>query len=91
MSELPVERERLKRQFPGLTDGDIEAYETVTQRILSQKTPADRARVTRVLLETARAARARAASGGSLTDEDRLAVRYLDAVEKMQGSTVKRS
>lgn len=91
MSDLPVDRERLKRQFPALTDGDLEAYVTVTQRILSQRSPADRGRVTRTILEAARGARGRAASGGSLADDERLAVRYLEAVEKMQGSTVKRT
>jgi hypothetical protein len=91
MNDLPVDRARLKRQFPELTDGDLEAYETVTQSILGQKSPVERGRLTRTMVETARAGRCRAASGASLTDEERLAVRYLDAVEKMQGTTVKRS
>jgi hypothetical protein len=91
MSDLPVDRARLKKQFPALTDGDIEAYETVTQRILGQKSPAERGRLTRTILETARSARDRGASGATLTEDERLSVRYLDAVAKMQGTTVRRS
>ena len=77
---LPVDVERLRRQFPALTEEDIEAYVAVTRRIMSAN-PADRARVTRDTLAAARAARAAAAK----TDDDRLALRYLLAVEKMQG------
>ena len=91
MSDLPVDRARLKRQFPELTDHDLEAYETITRRILEKRDPAERGKVTRDILETARSARARAGSGGLLTEAERLALRYLDAVAKMQGTTVKRS
>ena len=90
MSDLPVDRARLKSQFPQLTDTDIEAYETVTRRILEKKGPEERARLTRTVLETARSARAKAGTGAMLTDEERLALTYLGAVEKMQGTTVKR-
>ena len=91
MSDLPVDRVRLKKQFPELTDGDIEAYETVTERILSQRGPMERARLTRAVLETGRAAKAKAATGTTLTEDERQALSYLDAVGKMQGTTVKRS
>jgi hypothetical protein len=77
---LPVDVERLRRQFPALTDDDVDAYVTVTRRILSAPL-ADRARVTRETL-----ARGRAAGGASARDDDdRLALRYVAAVEKMQG------
>jgi hypothetical protein len=78
---LPVDVERLRRQFPGLTAEDLEAYVAVTRRILSARDPADRARITRETLARGRAARDRAAGD----DDDRLALRYLTAVAKMQG------
>jgi hypothetical protein len=90
MNDLPVERARLKRQFPELTDADLEAYETVTRRILEKKGAAERGRHTRTIMEMGRSARGKAGSGTTLTDEERLALTYLDAVEKMQGTTVKR-
>jgi hypothetical protein len=91
MSDLPVDRQRLKKQFPDLTDADIEAYEAVTQRILGQRNPLQRAKITRAILETGRAAKAKAETGGTLTEDERQALSYLDAVGKMQGTTVKRS
>lgn len=90
MSDLPVDPERLKRQFPQLTDADIEAYGTVTRRILEKKGPAERSKLTREIMETARAARVKAGTGNALTEAEGLALRYLDAVEKMQGTTVKK-
>jgi len=89
MSDLPVDRARLKRQFPELTDADLEAYETVTRRILEKKGPEERGRLTRTILETARGARAKKDAGTDLTGEEKLALRYLDAVERMQGRTSK--
>lgn len=77
---LPVDVERLRREFPALTDDDVEAYVAVTRRILSAP-PAERARVTRETL-----ARGRSASpAGPRDDEERLAMRYVTAVGKMQG------
>ncbi len=73
--------ERLRRQFPSLTDEDIDAYVAVTRRILSTLDPADRARITRETLARGRAAR----DAPPRDDEERLAVRYVAAVEKMQG------
>jgi hypothetical protein len=76
-----VDVDRLRRQFPALTDDDVDAYVTVTRRILSTPDPADRARITRETLARARAARGAAPRD----DEERLAAQYLAAVEKMQG------
>jgi peptide subunit release factor 1 (eRF1) len=91
MSDLPVDRARLKRQFPELTDADLEAYETITLRILEKKAPAERAKLTRDVMETARTARTKASAGSELTERERQALRYLDAVDKMQGTTVKKT
>jgi hypothetical protein len=85
MRDLPVDPDRLRRQFPELTDADVEAYETVTRNILDKKGPAERGRATRETLETARSAREK--PEGRLTEAERLALRYLEAVEKMQGRT----
>ena len=85
--DLPVDPARLRRQFPDLTDEDLAAYEEVTQRILAERRGEARARLTRELLARGREARARAASGGTLSAEESLAARYLAAVEKMQGRT----
>ena len=77
---LPVDVERLRRQFPALTAEDIEAYVTVTRRILSADA-ADRPRITRETLARGRAAEAAAPRD----DDERLAARYVAAVSKMQG------
>ena len=87
MNDLPVDRARLKSQFPELTDSDLDAYETVTRRILEKKGPAERGQVTRTVMEVARSARAKTGSGGTPTEEERLALSYLAAVGKMQGRT----
>lgn len=78
--KLPVDVDRLRRQFPALTDDDVEAYVTVTRRIMSASA-GDRARITRETLAAARTAR----NAEPRTDDERLALRYLSAVEKMQG------
>ena len=78
---LPVDVARLRQQFPALTAEDIDAYVAVTRRILSAPDPAERARITRETLTRGRATRAREPGD----DEERLAVRYVAAVEKMQG------
>ena len=78
---LPVDVERLRREFPALTTEDLDAYVAVTRRILAARDPADRARITRETL-----ARGRAAGAEAPRDEDeRLAARYVAAVAKMQG------
>ena len=80
---LPVDVERLRKQFPALTAEDLDAYVAMTRRILSTPDPADRARLTREILARGRAARA----GAPRDDDDRLALRYLASVEKMQPLT----
>jgi hypothetical protein len=80
---LPVDPERLRRQFPALTDEDLQAYVEVTRRILGGP-PGERARLTREVLARGRQARDGAAPASA---EDALALRYVRAVEKMQGRT----
>jgi hypothetical protein len=80
---LPVDPERLRREFPALTAEDVEAYAQVTRRILGAA-PEARPRVTREALEGARRAREKAARGEALNDAETLLARYLDAVGKMQ-------
>jgi hypothetical protein len=87
---LPVDPDRLRRQFPDLTADDLAAYTEVTRRILAEASPDKRARLLRDTL--ARGRRARDKQGGAaLTADEALDLRYLQAVEKMQGSTVRRS
>jgi hypothetical protein len=74
---LPVDPERLRREFPELTDDDLDAYVTVTKRILAAKA-GDRPRLTREVLEKGR------------QKKDDLSARYVAAVDKMQRSTVRR-
>ena len=90
-NDLPVDPERLRKQFPQLTNEDIEAYAGITRRILEKKDAAERGKLTRDIMETARTARAKSKAGTELTERERQALRYLDAVEKMQGTTVKRT
>lgn len=78
---LPVDVDRLRRLFPTLTDEDVAAYVSVTRRIISARSSEGRARITRETLARARSARAATAAD----DEETLALRYLAAVEKMQG------
>jgi len=82
---LPVDPARLRRQFPDLSDGDLEAYVEVTRRILGQAGLPERARLSREILARARGVQGKAA--GELTVDEALALRYLRAVEKMQGRT----
>ncbi len=87
---LPVDPERLRRQFPELTPEDLEAYEAVTHRILAEPSAERRARLTRETLARGRQAGEKKTSGGALTAEEDRDLRYLQAVTKMQTSTVKR-
>jgi hypothetical protein len=75
--------ERLRRQFPSLTDDDVDAYVTVTRRILSAPA-ADRARVTHVLLTKARAIEGEKRDPTSLSPEDLILLRYLTSLRKIQ-------
>ena len=86
--EVPVDAARLKAEFPGLTDEDLQAYVTVTQRVLGD--PAHRAKAMREVMEGAQKARQKAAAGAKLTGDEGLLVRYLAALAKMQRSTVRK-
>ena len=77
---LPVDPDRLRREFPALDDADVAAYLEISRRILGERDPTSRARITRETLARARAAR----EGGPRTPEDTVALRYLAALEKMQ-------
>jgi len=83
MNTLPVDPERLRREFPALTPEDIEAYVQVTRRILGAA-PAARPRVIRESLDGGRRARESAARGEPLEAGEALLARYLDAMAKMQ-------
>ena len=87
---LPVDPERLRRQFPELTAEDLQAYEEVTRRILAQASADRRAQLTRETLARGRQARDKQAGGAALTADEARDLGYLRAVAKMQASTVKR-
>lgn len=86
MSRLPVDPERLRKQFKDLSEEDLEAYAAVTRRVLED--PARKGRLMREILLLARGARAKRAAGEALTADEQQALGYLHALEKMQGSTV---
>jgi hypothetical protein len=88
---LPVDPDRLKQQFPALTVEDLDAYTQVTRRILGERSPDERARLIRDTLARGRQAREKQAAGAALTAAEALDLRYLQAVAKMQASTVKRA
>jgi hypothetical protein len=81
-ASLPIDPGTLRERFPSLTEDDVAAYAEVTRRLLGDP---DRAEVSRRLLATAREARNR--DQATLTPEQRAALRYLVALEKMQGGT----
>lgn len=85
---LPVDLDRLKAEFPDLTDEDLQAYVAVTRSVLAD--PAGRGRAMREVMDRARKAREKAASGGTLAPDEQLLVRYLAAMVKMQRSTVRK-
>jgi hypothetical protein len=80
----PVDPERLRRQFPALTEAELAAYVTVTRSIM---TADNRAAVLRGVITKGREAQDR---GGALQgEEETLAVAYLNALGKMQGPAAK--
>ena len=81
--KLPVEPDRLRSSFPSLTDEDLEAYAAVTQRVLAD--PRSRGRAMADVMAAAQRAAERETEGAELTDDERLALRYVRAVGKMQG------
>jgi hypothetical protein len=81
--KLPIEPGRLRSRFPSLTDEDVDAYVAVTQRVLAD--PRSRGRAMAEVMAAAQRASEREAGGAELTEDERLALRYLHAVGKMQG------
>ncbi|HSD67785.1 MAG TPA: hypothetical protein VLF95_13850 [Vicinamibacteria bacterium] len=80
---LPVEPERLRERFPSLTDDDLAAYAEVTRRLLAD--PARRGGRLADVLSAAQRGREKEAAAAPLEDEERLALAYVRALEKMQG------
>jgi hypothetical protein len=79
---LPVDPERLRRQFPALTDEDLAAFVEVTRRILAD--PRARGRVLAETITLAQRAREKQAQDIALEPEEQLAVTYAGAIGKMQ-------
>jgi hypothetical protein len=84
---LPVEPERLRAEFPDLTDEDLAAYSAVTRRILAD--PAARGRIVREVMASAQEAAELAERGLPLTKAQLQALQYRKAVARMQRSTVR--
>jgi hypothetical protein len=82
---LPVDPDRLRRQFPSLTDEDLAAFADVTRRVLAD--PRARGRVLAETLTLAQRAREKQAQEIPLEAEERLALAYASAIGKMQGRT----
>ena len=85
---LPVDVGRLRTEFPELTDEELQAYVGVTALVLGD--PATRAKAMREVMERAREAQQKGAEGGRLSENEQRLVRYLQALSKMQRSTVRR-
>ena len=83
--KLPVEPERLRSRFPSLSDEDVDAYVEVTRQVLALADPRSRGRAMAEVMAAAQRASEREAGGAELAQDERLAVRYLRAVGKMQG------
>jgi hypothetical protein len=81
--KLPVDPERLRRQFPSLTDADLAAYDEVTRALLAD--PARRGRRLAEVMAGAQRGREKEAASAPLEDDERLALAYVRAMEKMQG------
>jgi hypothetical protein len=81
--KLPVEAKRLRQSFPSLTDEDLSAYEQVTRTLLADP----RARGPRLaeILASAQRGREKEAAAAPPEDDERLALAYVRALEKMQG------
>lgn len=84
-ADLPVDLDRLKAEFPALTDEDLQAYVAVTRRVLAD--PTGRGRAMREVMDSARKAQQKSGGGGALSADEQVLVRYLAAVAKMQRST----
>jgi hypothetical protein len=79
---LPVDPERLRRQFPALTDEDLAAYGEVTRRVLAD--PRARGRVLAEVISCAERAAQKQASDGALDPDESTALAYVRALRKMQ-------
>lgn len=79
---LPVDPARLRKQFPALTEEDLEAYVTVTRRVLAE--PRAKGKLMREVMTLAQTAWEK--KDVPLTPAEAVAVRYLAAVKKMQGA-----
>jgi hypothetical protein len=81
--KLPVPPERLKAQFPSLDDGDLHAYAEVTQHLLTARQ--GKGKALSEVMAAAQRARESEAAGALPAAGDAQALRYLRALEKMQG------
>jgi hypothetical protein len=86
---LPVDPERLRAEFPEVSSEDLEAYVTVTGRVLAASGQ-ERPGLMREALEGGLKAREKEAQGATLTEQERLWLRYRAALEKMQRPTARR-
>jgi hypothetical protein len=80
--KLPVDPERLRRQFPSLTDEDLAAYAEVTGSLLAD--PARRGRRLAEVLAAAQRGREKEAASAPLDDGERLGLAYVRALAKVQ-------
>jgi hypothetical protein len=80
--KLPVEPERLRERFPSLTDGDLAAYAEVTRSLLAAA--GARGRRLAETLAAAQRGREKEAAAATLEEDERLALAYVRALEKMQ-------
>ena len=80
--KLPVLPERLRERFPSLTDDDLQAYTEVTRRLLGASA---KGRALTELMAAGQRAREKDAAGATPDESEALALRYLRAMEKMQG------
>jgi hypothetical protein len=80
--KLPVDPERLRERFPSLDDEDLAAYAEVTRRVLAA--PRSRGRVLADTLSLAQRAREKESQSAPLEAEERLALAYVRALDKMQ-------
>jgi len=80
--KLPVEPERLRERFPSLTDGDVAAYVEVTRSLLAA--PAVRGRRLAEVFAAAQRGREKEAASAPLGEDERRALAYVRALEKMQ-------
>ena len=78
-----MEPERLRQQFPSLTDVDLAAYSEVTRALLAD--PPARGRRLAEIMAAAERAREKEAAAAPLEDDERVAVAYVRALAKMQG------